>query len=92
LIEQYRRIYHEYEPADARYLSNHRGHLMFLRPEEQAICTAELIRATTFTGPKAELREQLRELARAGFDHVGLTVRYGYPEMLEEWADVFEGV
>jgi 5,10-methylenetetrahydromethanopterin reductase len=45
-----------------------------------------------FTGPKAELREQLRELARAGFDHVGLTVRYGYPEMLEEWADVFEGV
>ena len=92
LIEQYRRIYHEYEPADARYLSNHRGHLMFLRPEEQAICTAELIRATTFTGPKAELREQLRELARAGFDHVGLTVRHGYPEMLEEWADVFEGV
>jgi len=92
LIERYRRIYLEYEPADARYLSNHRGHLMFLRPEEQAICTAELIRATTFTGPKAELREQLRELARAGFDHVGLTVRYGYPEMLEEWADVFEGV
>jgi 5,10-methylenetetrahydromethanopterin reductase len=92
LIERYRRIYLEYEPADARYLSNHRGHLMFLRPEEHAICTAELIRATTFTGPKDELREQLRELARAGFDHVGLTVRYGYPEMLEEWADVFEGV
>ncbi len=92
LIERYRRIYLEYEPADARYLSNHRGHLMFLRPEEQAICTAELIRATTFTGPKDELREQLRELARAGFDHVGLTVRHGYPEMLEEWADVFEGV
>jgi 5,10-methylenetetrahydromethanopterin reductase len=92
LIERYRRIYLEYEPADARYLSNHRGHLMFLRPEEHAICTAELIRATTFTGPKAELREQLRELARAGFDHVGLTVRYGYPEMLEEWSDVFEGV
>src|SRR2546428_1184749 len=92
LIERYRQIYLAYEPADARYLSNHRGHLMFLRPEEHAICTAELIRATTFTGPKAELRERLRELARAGFDHVGLTVRYGYPEMLEEWADVFEAV
>jgi len=92
LIERYRQIYLAYEPPDARYLSNHRGHLMFLRPEEQAICTAELIRATTFTGPKAELREQLRELGRAGFDHLGLTVRYGHPEMLEEWADVFEGV
>ena len=92
LIERYRQIYLKYEPADARYLSNHRGHLMFLRPEEQEICTAELIRATTFTGSRAELQEQLRELARAGFDHVGLTVRHGYPEMLEEWADVFEGV
>jgi 5,10-methylenetetrahydromethanopterin reductase len=92
LIERYRRIYLAYEPADARYLSNHRGHLMFLRPEEQEICTAELIRATTFTGPTAMLREQLRELARAGFDHVGVTIRHGYPEMLEEWADVFEGV
>jgi alkanesulfonate monooxygenase SsuD/methylene tetrahydromethanopterin reductase-like flavin-dependent oxidoreductase (luciferase family) len=92
LIERYRQIYLTYEPADARYLSNHRGHLMFLRPEEQAICTAELIRATTFTGTRAELREQLRELGRVGFTRVGVTIRHGYPEMLEEWADVLEGV
>ena len=92
LLERYRRIYSSYEPADARYLSNHRGHLMFLRPEEHEICTAELIRATTFTGTKAELREQLRELGRAGFAEVGVTIRYGHPEMLEEWADVLEGV
>jgi alkanesulfonate monooxygenase SsuD/methylene tetrahydromethanopterin reductase-like flavin-dependent oxidoreductase (luciferase family) len=92
LLERYRQIYGAYEPADARYLQNHRGHLMFLRPEEQEICTAELIRATTFTGCRDELRERIRELARAGFSHVGLTVRYGHPEMLEEWAEVFEGV
>jgi 5,10-methylenetetrahydromethanopterin reductase len=92
LLEQYRKIYLAYGPEDARYLSNHRGHLMFLRPEEQAICTAELIRATTFTAGKSELRERIRELGRVGFDHVGLTVRHGYPEMLEEWSDVFEGV
>jgi 5,10-methylenetetrahydromethanopterin reductase len=92
LVERYRKIYLAYEPADARYLSNHRGHLMFLRPEEQEICTAELIRATTFTGTKAEVREHLSELVRVGFDHVGVTIRHGHPEMLEEWADVFEGV
>jgi 5,10-methylenetetrahydromethanopterin reductase len=92
LLERYRKIYLDYEPADARYLSNHRGHLMFLRPEEQEICTAELIRATTFTGTRVELREQLREMQRAGFDHVGVTIRYGHPEMLEEWADVLGGV
>ena len=92
LLERYREIYLGYEPADARYLSNHRGHLMFLRPEEHAICTAELIRATTFTGTRAELRAQLRELRRAGFGQVGVTIRHGRPEMLEEWADVLEGV
>ena len=92
LLERYRKIYLDYEPADARYLSNHRGHLMFLRPEEGEICTAELIRATTFTGTRAELRERMRELQRAGFDHVGVTIRHGHPEMLEEWADVLEGV
>ena len=92
LVERYRQIYLGYEPADARYLSNHRGHLMFLRPEEGEICTAELIRATTFTATRAELRERMRELGRAGFDHAGVTIRYGHPEMLEEWADVLEGV
>ena len=92
LLERYRQIYLGYEPSDARYLQNHRGHLMFLRPEEHEVCTAELIRATTFTAGKGELQERLRELARSGFDHVGITVRYGHPEMLEEWADVIAGV
>jgi 5,10-methylenetetrahydromethanopterin reductase len=92
LLDRYRQIYLGYEPSDARYLQNHRGHLMFLRPEEHEVCTADLIRATTFTAPRAELQERLRELARAGFDHVGITVRHGHPEMLEEWADVLAGV
>jgi hypothetical protein len=65
---------------------------MFLRPEEHEVCTAELIRATTFTATREELRESLRELVRAGFEHLGITIRYGHPEMLEEWAEVFEGV
>jgi 5,10-methylenetetrahydromethanopterin reductase len=37
LLERYRAIYEAYEPADARYLSNHRNHLMILRPEERAV-------------------------------------------------------
>src|SRR5262245_33665149 len=69
LLERYRQIYLGYEPADARYLSNHRGHLMFLRPEEHEICTADLIRATTLTATRPELRERIRELGRAGFTH-----------------------
>src|SRR5262245_143943 len=92
LLERYQEIYRGYGPADARYLENHRGHLMFLRPEEQEICTAELIRATTFTGTRSELRERVRELGVAGYRHLGITIRYGHPEMLEEWADLLDGV
>jgi len=92
LLERYRQIYEKYEPVDARYLTNHRGHLMFLRPEEQEVCTADLIRTMTFTGTRAELRERIRELGAAGYDHFAISIRHGHPQMLEEWADVFAGV
>ena len=92
LLERYRQIYQKYEPADARYLANHRGHLMFLRPEEHAICTADLIRTMTFTGTRPALRDRLRELRAAGYNHFAVSIRHGHPAMLEEWADVFEGV
>jgi 5,10-methylenetetrahydromethanopterin reductase len=92
LLARYRQIYEKYEPADARYLSNHRGHLMFLRPEEHEVCTADLIRTLTFTATTPELRERIRELRAAGYTHFSIHVRHGHPTMLEEWADVFAGV
>ena len=92
LLEQYRALYMSYQPPDARYLTNHRGHLMFVKPEEAHLCTAELIAATTFTGTQAVLREQLRALRDTGYDHFSITIRHGHPEMLEEWIEVFAGV
>lgn len=92
LLERYREIYRRYEPADARYLENHRGHLMFLRPEEHEICTADLIRTLTFTATTPELRDRIRELRAAGYTHFAINIRHGHPQMLEEWADVFAGV
>jgi 5,10-methylenetetrahydromethanopterin reductase len=92
LLDRYREIYRAYEPADARYLTNHRGHLMFLRPEEQEVCTADLIRTMTFTGTRALLRERLRELEAAGYNHFAISIRHGHPEMLEDWAEVLAGL
>lgn len=92
LVERYRELYLSYQPADARYLTNHRGHLMFVKAEEAHLCTAELIAATTFTGTRGALREKLRALADAGFGHFSITIRHGHPEMLEEWIEVFEGL
>ena len=68
---------------------------MYLRPEEHEFCTGDLIRATTWTAAKPELRERIRELKNAGYNHLGINSAYGQPgvvEQLEQWADVFEGV
>lgn len=92
LVEGYRQVYLKYEPSDARYLSNHRGHLMYLRPEEQQFCTAELIRNTTWTAPRDELRERLRETRAAGYRHFVVSLGYRHPGRLEEWAEIIQGV
>lgn len=92
LVERYRPVYETYQPADARYLTNHRGHLMYLRPEEQDLCTAELIRSSTWTAPTEELRERIREMPKLGFSHFAINTGYGHPERLDEWAEVIAGV
>jgi 5,10-methylenetetrahydromethanopterin reductase len=93
VVQRYRdEVYMKYEPSDARYLSNHRGHLMYLRPEEERFCTAELIKNTTWTAPKAELQERVREMAKAGYKHFGMNIGYRAEGKLEEWAEVFSGV
>jgi 5,10-methylenetetrahydromethanopterin reductase len=91
-LDRYREIHSKYQPPDARYLSNHRGHLMYLKPEEEAICDAALIRAATWTAPKAELREKMRELKSMGYTQLAVEMGYRHPEKLEEWLEVFEGI
>ncbi|HXQ53849.1 MAG TPA: LLM class flavin-dependent oxidoreductase [Stellaceae bacterium] len=91
-LERYRKLYERMEPADARYLSNHRGHLMFLKPEERDICDAELIKTFSWTGTRRELQERLRAIRNAGFHHIAVQIRHGHPAMLEDWWDVFQGV
>jgi 5,10-methylenetetrahydromethanopterin reductase len=92
-FDAYREIYHRYQPPDARYLSNHRGHLMFLRPEEANIITADVIRAFTFTGTRAELADGLRAMKAAGLSQFGMHIRTGHEmAMLQAWADVIASV
>lgn len=90
LIEEYRPVYDSYQPADARYLTLHRGHLMFLRPEEERFITADLIRSMTVTGPAEELRDRLRALKEAGYDEITVQVTPGHETMVEDWARVVE--
>ncbi len=93
IFEAYRKIYQSYEPADARYLQNHRGHLMFLRPEEEALVTADLIRTMTWTGTAAQLVDGVRAIKAAGFSQFAVTLRVGHEfDMLNDWSKVLEKV
>ncbi|MEM8661248.1 MAG: LLM class flavin-dependent oxidoreductase [Pseudomonadota bacterium] len=90
-LQQYLKIHQQYEPADARYLSNHKGHLMYVRPEETHI-TPELARATTLSGTRDELLAKLRSIRDAGYSQVTVQLVHGHETALEDWAEVFAAV
>ncbi|MDB5410285.1 MAG: hypothetical protein JWL84_5197 [Rhodospirillales bacterium] len=89
--EDYLEIYKSYQPADARYLSNHRGHLMFVKPEEQKLLSPELIRTVTMTGTEAELVDGVRAFRASGFSQFAVLLRNAQEmAMLEDWARVID--
>ena len=91
LLGEYLKIHERYEPADARYLSNHKGHLMYVRPEETHI-TPDLVQATSLSGTHAELVERLRDIKAAGYNQVTVQLVHGHEAAIEEWAEVFKAV
>ncbi len=92
LHQAYLKEHARYEPADAKYLQNHRGHLMFVRPEEAPLYTPDLVRATTMSGTHDELVANMRTLAEAGYGQVVVQLVHGQEEAIEEWAEVFKAV
>mgnify|MGYP003337340194 CR=1 FL=1 len=91
-LARYRQMYEGYAPA-TRHLDNHRGHSLFVRPEEAPILSGELIRALTRTGTEDELVASVRQIREAGFSQFGIQLRYGHEmAMLEDWARVLEKV
>jgi 5,10-methylenetetrahydromethanopterin reductase len=77
-----------FEPKDAYYLSNHRGHLMFLRPDERPFITAEMIRRTSFIGTAADLTQRISALATAGFNQVVFSIPPGQEHAIEDWGRI----
>ena len=87
-LEQYREVYQSY-PARSRHLHNHRGHLMFVRPDEQFLVTPDLIEAMTFTGDIETLRSRVARLTEAGYSQLTVQLVEGQEDALEDWARVF---
>jgi 5,10-methylenetetrahydromethanopterin reductase len=76
-----------FDPA-AYYLSNHRGHLMFVRPDERPFITAEMIRRTSFIGTAPDLTRRIGALADAGFSQVVFSIPPGQEHAIEDWGRI----
>ncbi|MBI10336.1 MAG: hypothetical protein CMM55_12500 [Rhodospirillaceae bacterium] len=79
-----------YEPDDAKYLENHRGHLMFVKQEERRYVTPELIRDTSFTATEAELKSRIGDLRDAGYNQFTIQIVPGQEDAIEDWGRVFK--
>jgi 5,10-methylenetetrahydromethanopterin reductase len=70
------------------YLSNHRGHLMFVRPDEHKFITAAMIRSTSFIGTASDLTQRIGALKEAGFTQVVFSIPPGQEHAIEDWGRI----
>jgi 5,10-methylenetetrahydromethanopterin reductase len=87
-VAGYIELARQFRPQGAHYLENHRGHLMFVKPEERPFVTADLIRLTTFTAPEPELRERIAALDAAGYDEIAIQIVPGQEHAIEDWGRI----
>jgi 5,10-methylenetetrahydromethanopterin reductase len=87
-VEGYVALARTFEPKDAAYLENHRGHLMFVKPEEKKFITADLIRSTSFTATEGEIKQRIEALRSAGFTQFTIQIVPGQEEALADWARI----
>jgi 5,10-methylenetetrahydromethanopterin reductase len=80
----------DYEPADAKYLENHRGHLMFVKAQERRFITAELIRDTSFTATQRVLKNRIGDLRDAGYDQFTIQIVPGQEDAIEDWGRILK--
>lgn len=87
-LQGYIELARKFEPADAPYLENHRGHLMFVKPQEKPFITADLIRETSFTASEAEIKRRIEALRGAGYTQFTIQLVPGHEEALADWARI----
>lgn len=87
-LDGYVALARTFEPADAPYLENHRGHLMRVKPAERPFVTADLIRATSFTATESEIRQRIDTLRAAGFTQFTIQLVPGQEEAIADWARI----
>src|SRR5579862_4790832 len=77
-----------FKPEDARYLENHRGHLMFVKPEEKKFVTAKMIAETSFTASEAEIKKRIAALEAARYTQFTIQLVPGQEKAIEDWGRI----
>ncbi|HYZ25061.1 MAG TPA: LLM class flavin-dependent oxidoreductase [Rhodopila sp.] len=88
VIQGYVEAARRFEPADARYLMNHTGHCIAVKPAEERFITAELIRHTTFTGTEQDITQRIEAMRDGGLSQLVIPVVPGHEDAVEEWGRV----
>ena len=88
VVAGYVEMAREFEPKDAPWLENHRGHLMFLKDSERRFVNAELIRQTTFTGTQEDIKGRIEALRDAGYGQFTVQLTPGSEAAVEDWAKI----
>jgi 5,10-methylenetetrahydromethanopterin reductase len=86
----YAEIYEKFEPADAKWLQLHRGHLMFVREEEKRFLNEDLMKLLTFSGTADDLTARVAELRDAGYSQFTVQIVEGQEAAIEDWARVLK--
>jgi 5,10-methylenetetrahydromethanopterin reductase len=85
-VAGYVELANTFTPADARYLTNHRGHLMAVKAIERPFVTAEMIRQATFTGTGEDLLARIGALRDGGYTQFAIQMVPGHEAAIEDWA------
>ena len=78
VLQGYVEAARKFEPADARYLLNHTGHCITVKPEEDRFITAELIRQTTFTGVEQDIKQRMAAMRDGGLSQLVIPIVPGH--------------
>jgi len=88
VLQGYIEAARKFEPADARYLLNHTGHCVAIKPEEERFITAELIRQTTFTGVEQDIKQRIEAMRDGGLSQLVIPIVPGHESAIEDWGRI----
>jgi 5,10-methylenetetrahydromethanopterin reductase len=88
LLDGYVAAARKFEPQDARYIMNHRGHCVFMKPEEEKFITGELIRQTTFTGREQDIKQRVEAMRAGGLSQLVIPMVPGHESAIEDWGRI----